>query len=1063
MMRNKGFDNEQLLDAFSLAYENSKRSILQSISGLMDNDEKEEFLDQLFLQLMILWYVQKLGFLNADDLYFITKFNEINFNDENDEFNDYYDFLIEFFEFLSSHDGVKFLKHENFGKILFIKPLIFFISKRWLKFQLKTITMPNECFYKKGLSTALNLTNITNNKRVIPLLNLLEILFSYEGKVDDFFIGNFYEKLLSIKDKKKHGIFYTPKLITNYISKNTIINYLIEVVNNKYKTNFQTLEEILDNNKEKLEFLLKNLGTLRILDPAVGSGHFLSSTIRILLEIYDKILENLRIKTSNFQDNMINLFKDYFGIKINELDVNKIKFDLLYYVIIPKNIYGVDIDQTSINITKARLFLLLTQYYDLNWDWVYFPETYFNLRTGNSLIGVVDLNKDLRKIKQLSIDQFIFKKDQETSQYGQLIIEFEKNFSNKTKFLLKQKDHNDFFSGLKELFAGPLIKSYKIKLLVQDLNILKSALLDSLNSLDCFKLGNLIQRIIKIFSYELDILLLRNLGIDFEFLKNLKLFHWPIEFPEIFKDSPGFDIIIGNPPFIRQEGINHIIPNFDYKHLLAKTFDIFDTTFDYSVYFILRSIKLLKKNGFHSFIITSKWLRAKYGNKIRNLFKNKTKIIRIVDFSGKNLFQRIAVDTIIYLIQLKSPEEESMVYYNRPNDLHSLNDNGYMIRQKLLGDNLWSFSDFLTYKIKDYLDKTTIKLKDFGVNIYFGIKTGYNKAFIIDSQQKEEIIGKNPRVLTFLKPLLRGKDIGKYYFYWKNLWLIVIPSGWTNKYIKNHNLDVKNAEKIFRETFPELYRYLMHIGEKTTGKGKGLFNRDDQGDYWWELRQCVYYSELEKPKLVWNRITYNVYFQLVPSGIYVLDSMFFIVGKHLKFLQLILQSSLNPFLMKNYCALLGNGYYAAAQYIEQIPIKKTELVNTFEIFADYLLFLNIIPENRIKLKEIITFLDKKIADCMVYELYFKDIFELEGLEIDFIRKISNYLVPINYDEFIDLYTKKLLKKPFDELKLIQIESENFETIKSVHKNIIEDTKILEQIKLIKSHPWIKKIENKQKI
>jgi len=167
--------------------------------------------------------------------------------------------------------------------------------------------------------------------------------------------------------------------------------------------------------------------------------------------------------------------------------------------------------------------------------------------------------------------------------------------------------------------------------------------------------------------------------------------------------------------------------------------------------------------------------------------------------------------------------------------------------------------------------------------------------------------------------------------------------------------------------------------------------------------------------------------------------------------------------MKNYCALLGNGYYAAAQYIEQIPIKKTELVNTFEIFADYLLFLNIIPENRIKLKEIITFLDKKIADCMVYELYFKDIFELEGLEIDFIRKISNYLVPINYDEFIDLYTKKLLKKPFDELKLIQIESENFETIKSVHKNIIEDTKILEQIKLIKSHPWIKKIENKQKI
>ena len=110
MMRNKDFGYEQLLNMFFSMYENSKRSILQNISGLMDNDEKEEFLDQLFLQLMILWYVQKLGFLNADNQYFINKFNDINSNNENNVFNDYYDFLIKFFEFLSQKIGKYFIK-----------------------------------------------------------------------------------------------------------------------------------------------------------------------------------------------------------------------------------------------------------------------------------------------------------------------------------------------------------------------------------------------------------------------------------------------------------------------------------------------------------------------------------------------------------------------------------------------------------------------------------------------------------------------------------------------------------------------------------------------------------------------------------------------------------------------------------------------------------------------------------------------------------------------------------------------------------------------------------------
>ncbi|MBD3227394.1 MAG: N-6 DNA methylase, partial [Candidatus Lokiarchaeota archaeon] len=528
--------------------------------------------------------------------------------------------------------------------------------------------------------------------------------------------------------------------------------------------------------------------------------------------------------------------------------------------------------------------------------------------------------------------------------------------------------------------------------------------------------------------------------------------------PRAFNNNAGFDLIIGNPPYIRQEQINHLIKDFDYKKLLSKLYNPFKSTYDLSIFFILRSLQLTKIGGLHSFIITNKWLRANYGIPIRNLIKEKTKILKIIDFSGLAIFKGINIDTMIYIIQNIEPKQENKFFYNHPNDLRLIKDDGRSIKQKNLSDSIWRFSDKLTHEIQAYLNEHAEKLKNLDVNIYFGIKTGLNKAFIINDNEKRRIVRNNPKASNFFKPLLRGRDIHRYNYVWKKIWILVIPAGWTKEFYNSSKFDDNQIENKFKDDFPYIYSYLLKQGKKIKGKRKGLFYRDDQGDFWWELRPCDYYSELEKIKLVWNRITSKVDFQLIPKGVYILDSMFFIVGKNLKFLNLLLESSLNSFFIRNYCALLGNGFYAASQYIEKLPIILPENPRPFKILAEYLLFLNSDPIIQKDYAEQISFLDRKIANSIIYELYFNHKLKSDGIKSDLIALISNNLEIINF-KFFELNIKDKMGLNYNVNDYKQIKSDNLSIINSVFKSLINDKKIINQIQEIRSHPWIKKVES----
>ncbi|MHA1268413.1 MAG: Eco57I restriction-modification methylase domain-containing protein [Candidatus Helarchaeota archaeon] len=1060
MIFNDKKNENQVIEKILILYKQIKKMILSNMTGLIEIKKRNDLIDRIFLQMIILWELQELELLNNDKKYFIYKFREIKLG-VCKKFKGILNFLISLFRFLNQTTNQLYLEDEIFGKFLVLKPAIFFLEDELSRFELNTIIIPDKFFYIDGKTDFLD--NLIDNGETIPLFNLIESIYQSNYKFDGFLIGKLYEKLLTLSFKKKLGAYYTPKTLSDYISEKSIknyINYKIQISLSEKSLSIATIFN--EGNSSDLEVLFNILKNIKILDPALGSGHFLHSSVIVLLNLYEKIWDFISL---NDFDNKWFKIEDLKGnnnpIFLNKIkDRNYVRFLILYYIIIPTNIYGTDIDQSAVNITKSRLFLLLIEHYDKNNEWKYFPDTYFNIKCGNSLIGLLNWVKEFKMERQLFIDSFLRKSKANNINNTPILIPDLQNIIDKLD--LSPKVTNQIFQIISELDIIYLQDNFnllQINKLIKRLYFLKNKLLIYLNSSSGLLLGRILSQIIQKFSIKLDLTYLSKYGLKSKYLNKLKLFHWPLNFPEVFSNQFGFDIIIGNPPYLRQEEINHLIEGFEYKTLLSRIFNIFESTFDYSVYFMLRSLELLNENGFHAFLITNKWMKAKYGYKIRNLFKNQIHIVQILDFSGVSIFKGLTVDTMVYLIQKIPPNNKNQFYYNHPLELESMEKGGYYLNQNELNTNIWVFVDHDTTNIKTYLNENTIPLKELNVNIYFGIKTGYNKAFIVNNDVKRQIIRKNPESEIFFKPLLRGRDINHYYFDWKKLWLIVIPAGWTNRYFKeidHERNDIKNA---FRGRFAGLFEYLYEVGIKTKGKGKGLFERDDQGDFWWELRPCDYYSEIEKPKLVWNRISSRVRFLLIPDNFYVLDSTFFIISELSKFLLLILESSLNPFLIKNYCAYLGKGFYAAGQYIEQIPIKIPKNITPFITISDYLLFLNTNPEHREKLREIIDFFSKKIIDSLVYELYFEKKFKSDGLITNFISIISQYLRPIEYDRYAKLYIKKILNKPYSQDELIKLETNNLQIIMKVHEFIIKDKRIFKQINLIKNHPWIKIIES----
>ena len=455
---------------------------------------------------------------------------------------------------------------------------------------------------------------------------------------------------------------------------------------------------------------------------------------------------------------------------------------------------------------------------------------------------------------------------------------------------------------------------------------------------------------------------------DQEVVKRINAFNWDREFPEIIQRG-GFDAVIGNPPYVRQESIK------EDKGYFQAHYATYQGTADLYVYFIEKSISLLSKGGLFSFIVGNKWMRANYGKPLRSWLKSK-KIEEIVDFGDLPVFKTATTYPCIIRVRNDGPGTTFQAVSVESLSFTSLADyvsqHGHSIEMMNLDESGWTLIDSKSQGLLKKIQKAGIPLEEYvGGKIFYGIKTGLNKAFIIDEATRKKMIQEDPKSAEIIKPFLVGKDIKRYQPpEIKGKYLIFIPNGWTNKNSGN----VKNKWKWFQEQYPALADHFSPLAQEAE-------SRWDKGEYWWELRTCDYYQEFERPKIIYLVFQVKPTFTFDNSGFYVNNAVW-MIPKEDKYLLGLLNSKIGWFLISQYCTRIQNGYQLIFQYLGKIPIRPIDFSNPADkarhdkmvTLVERMLSLNKqradvkIDHDKNLVERQIEATDKQI-DALVYDLY----------------------------------------------------------------------------------------------
>ncbi|MGL2746827.1 DUF7149 domain-containing protein [Helicobacter pylori] len=802
-------------------------------------------------------------------------------------------------------------------------------------------------------------------------------------------LGLVFEKLNGYKE----GSFYTPSFITSYMCKESITPIVLDKFNQTYKIECENLTELrnhLQNSykENKRKEYLNTLLTLRICDPAVGSGHFLVSALNEMVLIAYKLgliaslyrhelkLENDEIIIHTPEDKV---FK--YTIPHSENDphhhIQKELFELKKDII-ENCLFGVDINPNSCEITKLRLWIELLKYSYYIFEkgkntnnLETLPNIDINIKCGNSLISRFNLNDDLKKIPNIK---------QKIQEYKDLVAQYKDPNPlyplNKADLINKIQDLKNTFS---LTLKDPKTKAELEKAIEKHIKkynffaLDDKSLLDGLNYFipSLFGTPKLSPKEEEeaFASYGRIRALRKKLDDALSGGEYHNAFEWRFEFPEVLNDEGdflGFDCIIGNPPYIRQEQIK------DIKPLLEKQYqDFYNSTADIYTYFFALSYHLLKEKGFSAFITSNKYARVKYGAKLRELLFKKTTLVSYMELNALKVFESATVDTsIIHFIKQTPPKESDFKYYEpTPNDKDDLKSTPHLsMKQNALSTESFIFADTTLLDLRDKIESIGTPLKDWDIQINYGIKTGANEAFIIPTEKREEILNacktqeERKRTETLIKPILRGKDIKRYSYEWAGEWLINTHNGYTSA-------TKSKIPPIDIEKYPTLKAHLdSHYDTIAT--------RCDQGDTPYHLRNCAYLEDFEKEKIVYGEIVQEPRFYLDNGEcelgyFYAEATSFILTGEHLRYLLGMLHSKLITFAFKTFYAGGGlgeSGYRYKKAFIERLPIpqittKNQELAQKITDCAE-----RILKTKEKDPKANTQGLEKEI-DALVYQLY----------------------------------------------------------------------------------------------
>ncbi|EOH3423679.1 class I SAM-dependent DNA methyltransferase, partial [Campylobacter jejuni] len=900
---------------------------------------KEENFETI-LKLLILW-LNRILFLK------LIESNLVRFNDDkNLKFLNFkkipdFDKLSElFFEVLAKEKSTR--KKSEFAYLPYLNSSLF--EKQSIENTLEISSLSNDLklFYYKN--TVLKDDKCKAKKGQVGLLEyLFEFLDSFDFGSDDeqseilsqkelissSVLGNVFEKLNGYKE----GSFYTPSFITSYMCKESITKVVLDKFNAQFDLDAKDISELRKSlRKEDKKAQKELLNSIKICDPAVGSGHFLVSALNVMLSIYDELNlfdEEFYLEVQNDEILITGRKGEFIEYKRPSTPKDKahlIQQELFHTKkdIIENNLFGVDINPNSCEITKLRLWieLLKHSFYqsfdDENYhDLKTLPNIDINIKCGNSLVSYFETGKSLNhypnikermgKYKRIVKDYkegFYTDKSHINQEIKNLKISF-KNFCFADKFKKEMKSFNDK--------CEKYSKKYGNFLAVDDEN-LKFFVSANLTLFD-FDEKEATKEFV-------------NLKKEYDNIFNLESnhpFEWRFEFPEILDDDgnfKGFDLIIGNPPYIRQEELKELKPH------LAKNYKVYKGTSDIYTYFYELGFNVLKDNGVLSYITSNKYTRAGYGEALREFLLKNVKVLEYTDLNGIKVFDSATVDTSILCFEKSKSKDNKFKYLALSNEI--LKTCAYDIglykdfaefSQNSLSKESFTFSDENTSALKAKIERIGTPLKEWqGLNIYRGILTGYNEAFIITTEKRNEILAnckdeaEKERTAKLIRKMLRGRDIKRYSYEWAGLWVIgTFPS---------LKLDI--------EQYPALKQYLSQFLPRIEQSGeKGC--RKKTSNKWFETQDNIaYYEEFEKEKIVWNRISSDLCFSYDNQKNFILDSMFsitFYSNINLKYLIANLNSSISKFWIKNNAATLGDGIYGAKIYIEKLPIPKINSKN----------------------------------------------------------------------------------------------------------------------------------------
>lgn len=801
-----------------------------------------------------------------------------------------------------------------------------------------------------------------------------------EVAVDPEMLGKVFENLLEVKDRKSKGTYYTPREIVHYMCEQSLINYLSteipEVDKNDLEEFIKIGDQVLENEywvtqkgddngskipasiKKNAETIDQKLAEIKVCDPAIGSGAF---PVGMMGEIV-----NARLALNPFLC-LSGLDPDSSSLECSGRTAYDFKMQA-----ITDSIYGVDIDPGAVEIAKLRLWLsLVVDENDIK-QIKPLPNLDYKIMQGNSLLEEFE---GIKLFDESIIPQEHADRESQISKANEKINELQREFikqysshelSKSQEQLIKQqiKDQQKLIQNLQEKpKQGSTVDLFnridEIKAKWDELTGLhkkivnesnrqeKKKMIDRASELEWEFIGASLRKEVKIASL--------NKIEKYKKLNTKPFFLWHLHFANVFKDRGGFDVVIANPPYFQLQKNNKVS-----QELSNQGYVTYSKSSDIYCIFYERGINLLRTRGTLSYISSDSWMKTKYGELLRKYIKENTNPLILIDFENSQIFDSAVVESNVIVLE-KNIYQGNLRALNfcfdssQYSDITSYFNDNYVTLDSL-NDSGWIISSSEVSLLRAKLEKDSTPLKQLKQHIYIGIINGFNEAFIINSQTRDRLIEEDARSTEIIKPLLRGRDVGRYYYVWHNLWLINTHNGLRGE------LPRINVEK----DYPAIYKYLLRYQDK-------LEIRLNKGSHWTNLRNCAYFQELEKPKIIWGELSDKPKFAFDDEGFLPEATLFAMTGDNLKYLLGILNSKIGLWYFEQISTSSGMGTSRWKKYkIELFPIKDTDQTDKEEVsrIVDQIIALTksddylTNPASQAKVHEY-----EHQVDKMVYKLY----------------------------------------------------------------------------------------------